>query len=80
VPKIDWAALPPKVKEHLLDRARVREMDAKNLTELLAGINTNPETPDGTWCKDFGSFMLVGEGPLPKTFLTKEQPCYGRRI
>jgi len=34
VPKIDWAALPPKVKEHLLDRARVREMDANNLTEF----------------------------------------------
>lgn len=33
-----------------------------NLAALLAWIDTNPELPGGTWCKDSGSFELVGEG------------------
>ncbi|MGO9262482.1 MAG: hypothetical protein ACLQU1_40300 [Bryobacteraceae bacterium] len=50
------------------------------LDTLLAWVQTNPDVPAGTWCKDFGSFKLVGEGSLPKTFLTAAQPCYGERI
>ena len=68
------------VREHMLDRVRVRLIDAEDLTALLAWINTKPEVPDSAWCKDFGSFKLVGRGELPKTFLTKDQPCYGARI
>jgi hypothetical protein len=64
----------------MLDRVRVRLIDAKDLAALLAWINTKPEVPDSSWCKDFGSFKLVGQGELPKTFLTKDQPCYGARI
>ena len=64
----------------MMDRVRVREVSAHELGALLAWINSNPDVPAGTWCKDFGSFKLVGEGPLPKTFLTATQPCYGERI
>jgi hypothetical protein len=55
-------------------------VSAHELGALLAWINSNPDVPAATWCKDFGSFKLVGEGPLPKTFLTATQPCYGERI
>jgi hypothetical protein len=72
--------LPPAVRAHLLDRVRVRAIDAADLAALLAWINTDPELPDGTWCKDFGSFKLVGDGRIPKTFLTRDQPCYGERV
>jgi hypothetical protein len=48
--------------------------------EMLSWIQANPDVPDGAWCKDFGTFKLVGEGPTPKTFLTADQPCYGVRI
>jgi hypothetical protein len=50
------------------------------MTALLAWIKLNPELPDGPWCKDFGTFKLVGEGPIPKTFLTKDQTCTGERL
>jgi hypothetical protein len=80
MPAIEWKALPKRFKDHLLDRLRVRQITAQDLRMLLDWINSNPQVPDGTWCKDFGSFKLVGEGRLPKTFLTKEQPCYGERI
>lgn len=80
MPTIQWWALPSRVKEHLRDRARVREVSVDELNALLTWIKSNPDVPAGTWCKDFGSFKLVGEGPLPKTFLTAGQPCYGQII
>ena len=48
---------------------------------LLANwVKSNPEAPDGEWCKDFNSFKLAGEGGIPKTFLTKSQPCRGKQL
>ena len=41
-----------------MDRLRLREITAKDLKALLAWINTDSQVPDGTWCKDFGSFKL----------------------
>jgi hypothetical protein len=80
MPTIKWRALPSRVEEHLRDRARERGIGVEGLRALVAWIDSNPDVPAGTWCKDFGSFKLVGEGPLPKTFLTADQPCYGERI
>jgi hypothetical protein len=80
MPTIRWRTLPRRVQEHLTDRARVRGITARELRALVAWIDSNPDVPAGAWCKDFGSFKLVGEGSLPKTFLTADQPCYGERI
>jgi hypothetical protein len=80
VPKIRWSALPARVKAHLLDRVRIREIDARDMATLLAWINTDPELPAGAWCRDFGAFKLVGEGAIPKTFLRDDQPCVGERV
>jgi hypothetical protein len=68
------------IRQHLFDRLRTRELTPKDLAKLDAWIQTNPEVPDGPWCKDLGSFKLVGEGKYPKTFLTKNQPCFGRQL
>jgi hypothetical protein len=43
-------------------------------------MESNPETPEGDWFKDFGSFKLCGEGPYPKTFLLKGQIAHGQKI
>jgi len=45
--------------------------------KLMEWIRGNPEVPDGPWCKDFGTFKLVGHGALPSTFLEMDQPCFG---
>jgi hypothetical protein len=71
MPRIEWRRLPSAVREHLRDRVRTRAIAAQDLVALLTWINTEPDLPDGTWCKDFGSFKLVGEGAIPKTFLTR---------
>jgi len=50
------------------------------MIRLTNWIRTNPEVPNGEWCKDFGSFKLAGEGAIQKTFLAKDQPCKGKQI
>jgi hypothetical protein len=80
VPHIDWRRLPPAVRAHLEDRVRTRDLTARDLARLMSWVSSNPQVPDGPWCKDFGSFKLAGEGGFPKTFLTKDQTCHGEKI
>jgi hypothetical protein len=47
---------------------------------LMEWIRSNPEVPDGAWCKDFGNFKLVGHGETPGSFLARDQPCFGEMI
>ena len=77
MPRINWPELPERVKEHLLDRVRIRALSPRDMAALLEWIRTNPEVPDGPWCKDFGAFKLVGHGPVSNTFLERDQPCFG---
>jgi len=58
LPRIDWMALPPAIREHLRVRTRERELSKSDLAALLAWIKTDPEVPDGPWWKDFGSKLL----------------------
>jgi hypothetical protein len=80
VPKIDWQSLPLSIKQHLIERLREREITRDDLETLKFWIGGNPEVPGGPWCKDFGSFKLAGEGRYPRTFLMRDQPCYGKRL
>ena len=78
--RMDWAALLRGIRDHLLDRARLRETSAQDLSLLLEWIKTNPVVPEGSWRKNFGSFTLAGERRYLKTFLSKDQPCIGEKI
>jgi hypothetical protein len=31
------------------------------MVKLMDWFSTNPEAPKGAWCKDFGTFELVGQ-------------------
>jgi hypothetical protein len=62
------------------DRLRTRDITEDDVVKLMYWTSTNPEVPEGAWCKDFGTFKLVGHGALPGTLLTKDQPCFGTRI
>jgi len=50
-----------------------------DLLRLMEWVRGNPEVPDEAWCKDFGTFKLVGHGAIPGAFLEQEQPCFGKR-
>jgi hypothetical protein len=80
MPHIDWKKLPRGVLEHFKDRSRTRGISREDLLKLTEWIGENPEVPEGAWCKDFGSFKLVGEGRYPKTFLSRDQACFGTML
>jgi hypothetical protein len=80
VPYIDWKRLPAAVRIHLADRVKDRSITEDDMVQLANWVSANPEVPQGLWCKDFGTFILAGEGCIPKTFLLKGQPCKGTRL
>ena len=72
MPRIDpQGALPPSVRQHLIDRMRDRMITIADLNHLRLWVDSKPEVPEGDWYKDFGSFKICGNGSLPKTFLLR---------
>jgi hypothetical protein len=47
MPRIDWKQLPRKVREHMQDRPRTREITEDDIVLLMNWISTNPEAPQG---------------------------------
>ncbi len=81
MPRIEtWGKLPPRVREHLIERMHDRAISIADLNELRLGIESSPEVPEGDWFKDFGSFKLCGRGSLPKTFLLPGQAAKGEAV
>lgn len=75
-----WAKLPPRVRQHLIDRMHDRAVDIPDLNRLRLWIDSSPEVSEGDWYKDFGSFKICSRGSLPKTFLLRGQPAKGSAI
>jgi hypothetical protein len=71
MPKIRRTNVPPAVLAHLLDRRRKWSISSGEIAALADWLHSNPEVPTGQWFKDFGSFLVCGEGELVKTFLPK---------
>ena len=72
--------MPPGVRQHLAERMRDRNIGLADLNRLRLWIESQPEVPEGEWCKDFGTFKLCGEGELPKTFLLPGQAASGKKL
>ena len=81
MPKIArWEDLPEGVRQHLIDRMRDRAISIADLNQLRLWIESKPETPEGDWYKDFGSFKICGRGSFPKTFLLRGQAPKGEAV
>lgn len=80
MPRIRRTDLPPKLRQHLFDRAMERKITMQDLFALEEWRRHAPEVPEGRWYKDFGSFKLCGEGKYPKTFLLKGQVADGEEV
>jgi hypothetical protein len=81
MPKIEtWASLPPRVRQHLIDRMHDRSIGLSDLNQLRRWMESTPEVPETDWFKDFGSFKICGRGPYPKTFLLRGQPATGEKL
>ncbi len=80
MPKIEWTKLPPALRDHLFDRLAERKITAEDLYQLKLWRDTEPDAPEGSWFKDFGSFKICGEGRFPKTFLLRGQAAKGKPL
>jgi hypothetical protein len=80
MPRIQWAGLPPALRDHLFERLRERKISAEDLHRLKVWRESEPDAPEGNWYKDFGTFKICGEGQYPKTFLLWGQPAKGKRL
>jgi len=77
MPKIEWTSLPDAIRKHLLLRLKERKITEEDLYQLKLWRDSEPDAPEGPWCKDFGSFKVCGEGRYPKTFLLRGQAATG---
>ena len=75
-----WDNLPQRVRQHLIERMRDREISVSDLNQLRLWVETRPEMPEGDWYKDFGSFQICGSGSYPKTFLLRGQAAQGEAL
>ena len=81
MPRIaNWYNLSANLRQHLIERMRDREITLADLNQLRLWVDSQPDVPEGEWYKDFGSFKLCGEGPYPKTFLSRGQVAKGERL
>jgi hypothetical protein len=80
LPRIRFSDLPPAVFAHLKQRVLERKITISDLQRLETWRASEPEAPPGRWYKDFGSFMLCGEGELPKTVLTRDMEANGVKL
>jgi len=72
--------LPSDVLNHLIDRAKKREISYTDLLPLYQWVDSKPELPEGKWCAHFPGFTLAGKGELAKTILLPNAPCEGEKI
>jgi hypothetical protein len=80
MPKILRARLPDALFQHLLTRARERQISRSQIVTFAAWLDTNPEVPEGEWFKRFRGMTACGEGELVKTFLLPGQAPHGEEV
>jgi len=66
--------------DHLIDRYRSGRVSESDFFELKHWLEQDPDVPSGMWFKRFRNFTLVGEGSLPKTFLTAGMAPKGEEV
>ena len=80
MPRIRRQGLPPRLLDHLLDRASERKISAVQLGLLADWLRTEPEVPNGKWFKKLPGMTVCGEGELIKTFLQPGQIATGEEV
>jgi hypothetical protein len=80
MPKVRRKELPDALFQHLLTRAREREISRADIVAFAAWLDTDPEVPVGEWFKRFPGMTVCGEGELVKTFLVRGQMPHGQEV
>jgi len=80
MPDVRRPRLPDALFQHLLIRARERQISRSQIVAFAAWLDTNPEVPEGEWFKRFTGMIVCGEGELVKTFLVPGQAPHGQEV
>jgi hypothetical protein len=80
MPRIQRDNLPRPLLEHLYEQAAARNLSVDDLIELRHWLDDSPEVPSGSWFKRFPTFILCGDGALPKTFLLAGRLPWGKEV
>ncbi len=80
MPRIRRKGLPPRLLDHLLDRALEREISGEQFELMAEWLRANPEVAQGKWFKQFPGLTVCGEGELIKTFLQPGQLPSGEEM
>ena len=80
MPRIHRKGLPPRLLDHLLDRALERKISGEHFELMAEWLRTDPEVPEGKWFKRFSGMTVCGEGELIKTFLQSGQLPTGEEL
>ena len=80
MPRVRRAKLPDALFQHLLTRAREREIPRSDIVAFAGWLDTDPEVPEGEWFKRFPDMIVCGEGELVKTFLVRGQVPHGQMV
>jgi hypothetical protein len=57
-----------------------RGISVADLLTLQEWVKTGPLATAGDWYEDFGSFILLGNDPFPKTVLEKGMKPFGSQV
>lgn len=66
--------------QHLLVRARERQVSRDQILLFASWLDSNPEVPEGEWFNRFPGLIACGEGELVKTFLVSGQVPHGEEV
>ena len=80
MPKVRRARLPDALFQHLLTRARERQIPRSDIVAFAAWLDTDPEVPADEWFKRFPGMTVCGQGELVKTFLLSGQSPHGQEV
>lgn len=80
MPKVRRSQLPDALFQHLLARARERQISGAQIALFAAWLDTDPEVPEAAWFKRFPGLTVCGEGELVKTFLLPGQAPFGVEV
>ena len=53
MPKVRRSRLPDALFQHLLTRARERQIPRSDIVAFAAWLDTDPDVPEGEWFKRF---------------------------
>ena len=90
MPKVRRSRLPDALFQHLLTRARERQIPRSDIVAFAAWLDPDPDVPEGEWFKRFPGMIVChsapsswprgGESELVKTFLIPGQAPHGQEV